>query len=103
VLRALTDESLEQRVRPGGRSAGRLAWQVTVSIPQIAKEANIPGVEGSMDDDAIPSRASEIADAYERAAGATKNEWIGAVTSVQANLVREVTHAQTSAARELVS
>jgi uncharacterized damage-inducible protein DinB len=67
VLRALTDESLEQRVRPEGRSAGRLAWHITVSIPQIAKEAKLPGVEGSMDDDAVPSRASEIVAAYERA------------------------------------
>lgn len=67
VLRALTDESLEQRVRPGGRSAGRLGWHLAVSIPQIAKEAGIPGVEGSMDDDAVPSSASQIVAAYESA------------------------------------
>lgn len=64
VLANLTDGSLEQRVTPEGRSIGRLAWHVVVSIAQMAGEAGLPGVDGSKDDDAIPGSAAAIAEAY---------------------------------------
>jgi hypothetical protein len=44
-----------------------------------------------------------IADSYERAAGATKLEWVAGLATAQADFTREVTKAYTSAVRELVS
>ena len=44
-----------------------------------------------------------FADSYEKAAGATKVEWIASVATAQADFTREVTKAYTGAARELVS
>jgi len=44
-----------------------------------------------------------LADSYEKAAGASRVDWVGAVASAQADFTREVTKAYTAAARELVS
>jgi hypothetical protein len=44
-----------------------------------------------------------LADSYERAAGATKVDWIETVASAQAGFAREVTKAYASAARELIA
>jgi len=79
ILRALTDASLEQRVTPDGRSAGRLAWHVAATLPEMLGHAGIKGVDGPADEHAVPSTAAEIADAYERAAasvgGAVRSQW----------------------------
>jgi len=42
-----------------------------------------------------------VADSYERAAGATRVEWLATVAGAQADFTREITKAYTSAAREL--
>jgi hypothetical protein len=44
-----------------------------------------------------------FADSYEKAAGATRLEWVASVAAAQADFTREVTKAYTSAAREFVS
>ena len=44
-----------------------------------------------------------LADSYEKAAGATKVEWLATVATAQADLTRDITKAYASAARELVS
>jgi hypothetical protein len=44
-----------------------------------------------------------LADSYEKAAGASRVEWVGTVASAQADFAREITKAYTAAARELVS
>ena len=44
-----------------------------------------------------------LADTYEKAAGATKIDWIETVASAQAGFTREVTKAYTAAARDLVA
>ena len=44
-----------------------------------------------------------IADSYERAAGATKVDWVSDVATVQADFAREVTKAYTTAVRDIVS
>jgi hypothetical protein len=44
-----------------------------------------------------------LADSYEKAATATKIDWIETVASAQAGLARDVTKSYTSAARELIS
>jgi uncharacterized damage-inducible protein DinB len=64
VFANLTDESLSQRVTPDRRSIGKLAWHIVVSIPQMAHEAGLAGVQGSKDDEAVPSTVAEIRDAY---------------------------------------
>ena len=44
-----------------------------------------------------------LADSYEKAAGATKVEWLATVATAQADFTRDVTKAYAGAARELVS
>jgi hypothetical protein len=44
-----------------------------------------------------------LADSFEKAAGATKVDWLATVATAQAELTRDVTKAYASAARELVS
>ena len=44
-----------------------------------------------------------LADSYEKAAGATKVDWLATVATAQAELTRDVTKAYASATRELVS
>jgi hypothetical protein len=43
-----------------------------------------------------------LADSYEKAAGASRVEWVATVAGVQADFTREITKAYTTAARELV-
>ena len=43
-----------------------------------------------------------LVDSYEKAAGATRLDWVSTVATAQADFTREVTNAYTSAARELV-
>jgi len=44
-----------------------------------------------------------VADSYEKAAGASRVEWVSTVAAAQADLTREVAKAYTAAAREFVS
>ena len=44
-----------------------------------------------------------LADSYEKAAGASRVEWVTTVASAQADFTREITKAYTAAARELVA
>lgn len=44
-----------------------------------------------------------LADSYEKAAGATKVDWIETIASAQAGLARDITKSYTTAAREFVS
>ena len=53
--------------------------------------------------DSYEKAVVQLADGYEKAAGATKIEWLSTVATTQADFTREVTKAYTSAARELVT
>jgi uncharacterized damage-inducible protein DinB len=79
VLQNLTDASLAQRVTPDGRSIGRLAWHIVVSIAQMAHEAKLATVQGSKDDEAVPGTVAEILEAYRAVARslteAVLSEW----------------------------
>jgi hypothetical protein len=44
-----------------------------------------------------------LADSYEKAAGASRVEWLSSVAAAQADFTRELTKAYTAAARDLVS
>ena len=64
VLRTLTDASLAQKVGPGGRSLGRLAWHITQMFGEMGGQMNIP-VEAASEKTPQPTTAKAIADAYE--------------------------------------
>lgn len=69
VLAALTDASLEQRVAPGHRSAGELAWHIVVSPRTILAPL---GLEYDAPDKLTPAppRAAQMHSAYVDAAKA---------------------------------
>lgn len=67
VLRALTDESLAQRVSPGGRTLGRLAWHIVQTQPEMAERTGLEP-QGPGESAPVPGSAAEIASAYERSA-----------------------------------
>ncbi len=67
VLRALTDESLAQRVSPGGRTLGRLAWHIVQTQPEMAERTGLK-LQGPSENTPVPGSAAQIASAYERSA-----------------------------------
>jgi uncharacterized damage-inducible protein DinB len=69
VFDHLTDESLGQRIAPGYRSLGELAWHITGAVGKIARHTglDIPGPDDKREP--VPP-AADIATAYTRAAGA---------------------------------
>lgn len=81
ILRALTDASLGQAVTPGGRTLGRIAWHVALTLGEMGGRAGLP-VEGPPEDAPQPTSAAEIAAAYEKAArslaAAVGREWTDA-------------------------
>ena len=78
VMRALSDRSLGQEVAPGGRTLGFLAWHITVALPVQMAQAGLQSA-GPDREAPVPSKASEIADAYAEAAeslgDAVKRAW----------------------------
>jgi len=64
IFRALTDESLGQRVTPEGRSIGRLAWHLAQTLPEMMGQTGLT-VSGPAEDAAVPASAAEITTAYE--------------------------------------
>jgi len=59
TFRGLTDASLAQAVRPGGRTLGRLAWHLTQTLPEMMGEAGL-ALAGPKMDDAQPPLAGII-------------------------------------------
>jgi len=66
VYRNLTDASLAQAVKPGGRTLGRIVWHTTMSLRDIMDEAKqpIPGPHGEDPQPPLP----EIIRQYEATA-----------------------------------
>jgi uncharacterized damage-inducible protein DinB len=81
VLRALTDASLTHQVAPGGRSLGRVAWHVVISMSEMGRHAGLD-VEGPAEQSAIPDVATMVT-TYERSARslveAVKRQWTDAM------------------------
>jgi uncharacterized damage-inducible protein DinB len=86
ILGNLTDESLNQRVSPEGRTLGFLAWHITGSLG-MATEAGLP-FEAPAYDSPAPESASIIKETYERCAA----ELIASIEKnwTDANLLEEV-------------
>lgn len=79
ILRALTDESLAQRVGPEGRTLGRLAWHITQSIPEMMNRVGL-SLDASQQESPPPASAAAIAEAYERAGNALLEQVSGGWT-----------------------
>jgi len=63
LLDSLSDASLAQRVAPGHRSLGQLAWHVVATIPEMLSGTGLP--LSVLDPHAPPpAQAAAIADAY---------------------------------------
>jgi len=69
VLRALTDPSLAQKVGPGGRTLGRIAWHITQMFGEMGSQMHLP-VEAAGEKTPQPPTAQAIADAYDAGSNA---------------------------------
>jgi len=67
VFDQLTDESLNQRVTPEGRSLGRLAWHMVQTLPEMCGRTGLE-VVGPREEDPVPSSARKLRDRFKEAA-----------------------------------
>ncbi len=64
IFEQLTDHSLGQAVESGGRTLGRMAWHITLSIPEMMSHTGL--TVGTVKLDApVPASAKEIQLAYQ--------------------------------------
>ncbi len=69
ILKALTDASLQQKVYDQGRTLGRIAWHIVVSVGEMGQGTGL-SFEAPGEKDAVPTSAQAIAAAYEKSASA---------------------------------
>jgi uncharacterized damage-inducible protein DinB len=67
VLRAITDEALPRRVDPEGRTLGRIAWHLVLTLGEMGGKAGL-AVDAPAEDAGVPSSSVEISATYSRAA-----------------------------------
>lgn len=63
VFSKLTDESLGKKVHEKVRTAGKLAWHITTSIPEMMNRTGLK-IESVKKDAPIPSNVGELLSAY---------------------------------------
>jgi uncharacterized damage-inducible protein DinB len=73
ILSNLTNESLNQKVTPDGRSLGFLAWHITQTIPEMMGRTGLKLNGPGLEDDA-PEDTEKIKAEYERASDSLMNE-----------------------------
>ena len=73
ILKALTDESLGQKVTPTGRSLGILAWHLATTLGEMLGQVGLK-IDGPGQTEECPRSASAIAAAYEKAAKSVGEE-----------------------------
>ena len=73
VLRALTDESLGQKVYDDGRDLGFLGWHLAQTLKEMLGLVKL-NIDGPEHNAPRPDSAAEIADAYEKAAKSVTDE-----------------------------
>jgi uncharacterized damage-inducible protein DinB len=66
TLKELTDESLQQRVSPTGRSIGKIAWHIVATIGEMMQAAGMQ-FDAPADAKVVPKTAAEILTSYENA------------------------------------
>ena len=64
ILRALTDNSLSQKVTPEGRSLGFLAWHLVLTLSEMGSKMGLQ-VTAPAEDSKPPTVAAEIASTYD--------------------------------------
>jgi uncharacterized damage-inducible protein DinB len=78
VFKNLTDASLKQKVSAEGRSLGRLAWHIVLTLGEMGEKADLK-VNAPPESTPNPSTASTIVAAYEKAsaslAAEIKQKW----------------------------
>ena len=93
VFEALTDESLEQVVYPGGRTLGRIAWHIVQTLPEMGSRTGL-NVDGPGEIDPIPDSAGGIVARFSEAAGSLGRQigetWTDADLEVEDNMYGEV-------------
>ncbi len=67
IFAQLTDPSLAQAVTKDHRTLGRLAWHLTITIPEMMNRTGL-AVSGPAEDAPVPPTARAIQDGYDRAA-----------------------------------
>jgi uncharacterized damage-inducible protein DinB len=67
MLNKLSSKSLQQKVTAEGRSLGRLAWHLVLSLPEMLNRTGL-SVKGPAEDAPVPKTAQEIIEAYRKAA-----------------------------------
>ena len=67
VLKHLTDKSLSHEFSPAVRNPGRLAWHITLTIPEMMERTGLK-ISGPKPDDPIPPSAKSIFNLYNEAA-----------------------------------
>ncbi len=73
VLNHLTNASLTQEVIPGGRTLGRLAWHLVLTLGEMGGKAGL-GVQAPHEDAAQPTEPAEIRRLYDRAAASLADQ-----------------------------
>lgn len=63
LLDVLTDESLSQKVYPEGRTLGRIAWHITLTVAEMMEQTGIKFDAPDQKSD-VPAKASDIASIY---------------------------------------
>ena len=78
LFKNLTDETLNKKFNENVRSAGRLAWHITLSIPEMVHRTGL-SFDAVNDNAPIPQTAKEIYDEYKKASdnmiNAIKKNW----------------------------
>jgi len=67
VFQALTDEALEQRVTPDGRSLGRIAWHIVQTLPEMGGRTGLT-IHGPSEHEPTPATAEAISSGFGAAA-----------------------------------
>ena len=91
LLQAVTQESLEQRVSPEGRTLGFLAWHIVVTIPEMMGQTGLK--LSALQGEAAPDSIEEIRAAYAAASQAlldrVQEQWSDGDLSVNDSMYGE--------------
>jgi uncharacterized damage-inducible protein DinB len=92
ILAMLTDASLEQAVDTEGRTIGRLAWHLSMAIPEMMRRTGLE-IDAPAEDAPAPADAASIAAAYATAADSMESQlrekWTDASLSVEHDMYGE--------------
>lgn len=67
LFQQLTDDSLNQKVYPEGRTLGRIAWHIVQTLPEMGGRASLT-IRGPGEGDPVPVVAADITGHFKEAA-----------------------------------